>query len=121
MFWSTTASPLIAFRYIASNVKMKSEGSCRSKPAVATRFWGYLKLGSVMFTPAVPAAPNAGFGAVPHERGRLSTFVLNGAGRVVVFGRLHSRVTSPRPVFAYALPIMMNGGGPVKMPTLPRT
>src|SRR5688572_2987379 len=106
---------------MASNVKTKSYGSTRSKPAVVTKFCGYLKSGSVMLTPAVPAAPRAGFGDVPHERGSWLTSVTNDAGRVVVFGLLQRRVTSPSPVLAYPLPIMMKGGGPVKMPTLPRT
>ena len=46
--------------------------------------------------------------------------VTNGAGRVVVFGLLQRSVTRPRPLFANAFPSMMNGGGPVKMPTLRR-
>src|SRR4051812_17249700 len=78
---------------------------------------GYLKFGSLRFTPAVPAAPNAGAGCPAHDVGSFVTSVVNaGVAAPVQLSRAR-----PRPVFAYALPSKMYGGSPVYMPTFPRS
>src|SRR5881409_662710 len=98
-FASTTITPLIALRYMPSTVNTKPPGSSRSNPAENPRYCGYLKFGSVMFTPRVPAWPGPGGAEPAHDVGRLSTLSLN-AGTVAAV--VQASRTNPSPVFAYA-------------------
>src|SRR5690606_39115364 len=108
-FASRTSTPLIALRYSASTVSTVLYGRRRSNPAEKPWNCGYLKSGSVLFTPTVPAAPAAGRACPAHDVGRLSMSTVN-AG---VSAPVQLRRTRPRPVFAYALPSRIYGGGPV--------
>src|SRR6185436_18974309 len=95
---------------------MKSLGSCRSNPNDVVKFCGFLKSGSVTLIPAVPAWPAAGTAWLRHDFGSVVMLVTkSGVAAPVQFN-----VTSPRPVFAYALPTRIAGVGPVKMPIAPR-
>src|SRR6266849_4685435 len=119
-FASTTITPLIALRYMPSTVNTKPAGSSRSNPAENPRYCGYLKLGSVMFTPTVPACPGPGAGWPAQAVGRALTSTVSGGACVVTDELLQFRRTRPKPVLAYALPSRMYGGGPVNTPTPPR-
>src|SRR5207249_626311 len=103
-FASLTSTPLIALRYMPSTVRTKPAGSSRSNPAEMPRYWGYLKFGSVMLTPSVPACPGPGAGWPAHDVGNVLTFTVN-AGTVA--GVVHASRTRPSPVFAYAFPSRM--------------
>src|SRR5688500_6607313 len=103
-------TPLIAFRYKPSTVSTVLYGSWRSNPAETPKYCGYLKSGSVMFTPTVPACPAAGAGCPAQEVGSALTFTVK-VGTVPAAVQL--RRTRPSPVLAYALPRRMYGGGPV--------
>src|SRR5881296_1113244 len=119
-FASTTSTPLMAFRYMPSTVRTKPPGSSRSNPAESPRYWGYLKFGSVILTPTVPAAPAPGAACPAQAVGRALTSTVSGGACVVAEELLQFKRTRPRPVLAYALPRRMYGGGPVNTPIPPR-
>src|SRR3989441_9058550 len=110
----------MALRYMPSTVSTKPPGSSQSNPTERPRYWGYLKLGSVILTPTVPAAPAPGAACPAQAEGSALTPTVSGGACVVREELLQVRRTRPKPVLAYALPSRMYGGGPVKMPTPPR-
>src|SRR5882762_8906527 len=110
----------MALRYMPSTVSTKPPGSSRSNPAERPRYWGYLKFGSVMLTPTVPAAPAPGAAWPAQAVGSALMSTVIGGACVVAEELSHFKRTRPRHVLAYALPNRMYGGGPLKMPMPPR-